>query len=329
MKQTLWRRLLLVLICAALLLLLGCGDETGTNVPNAPGASVPNAPGGSDPNAASNTGESVIADQAEADAAFDALLKEALAAGEPKQVWAEDFCTEQRREAATWRCEDLDCLELYEALLERLLPDAVAKKKTSSPDGDSVRYDLRMGSQKLACTCTQSMINITSLTSEQVRELLPKAEEWLEEKYGLELQKWTGRTEAPSVYTACVDGLPVVPKQMANVFNPWYCGLWGDRDSIEIQCPFTLGEQAGTVSLYEPFSPEELRMTLEFSFEPSKQVVEAYRSCELCYLPDGEKEMLIPVWWVRGTSCNLETGAKTPFELWFDAETGQVYDRME
>ena len=329
MKKTILALALLALLCVTLVLFLGRGDETGTTVSNAPGASVPNAPDGSDPNAASNTGESVIADQAEADAAFDALLKEALAAGEPKQVWAADFCTERRNEAAVWRCEPLDCRELYEELLERLLPDAVVKKKTSSPDGDSVRYDLRMGSQKLACTCTQSMINITSLTSEQVRELLPKAEEWLEEKYGLELREWTGYTSAAAVYTACVDGLSIAPKQMANVFNPWYCGLWGDRDSIEIQCPFTLGEQAGTVSLYEQFSPEELRMTLEFSFEPSRQVVEGYRSCELCYLPDGEKEMLIPVWWVRGTSCNLETGAKTPFELWFDAETGHIYDHMD
>lgn len=321
MKQTLWRRLLLVLICAALLLLLGCGDETETTVPN--------APGGSDPNAASNTGESVFADPAEADAAFDALLKETIDAGEPKQVWAADFCTEQRKEAATWRCELLDCRELYEELLERLLPDAVVKKKTSPPDSDEVRYDLRIGSQKLVCNCGQSFLDITSLTSEQVRELMPRAAEWLGEKCGLELREWTGRTEGLSVYTGFVDGLPIAPYGRMNSFGSGRCGLWSEPGTIYLWYPFTLGKQAGTVSLYEQFSPEELRMTLEFSFDPSKQVVEAYRSCELCYLLDGQQELLVPVWWVRGTSCNLETGKKTPIELWVNAETGQVYDRME
>ena len=321
MKHTIWTLVLLALLCVTLLLLPGCGD--------APGSSDPDAPGGSAPNGAASTGDGVFADPTEADAAFQALLQEALAAGEPKQLWAADFCTEQRREAATWRCELLDCRELREELLERLLPAAVVRKQSSEPGSDTVRYELRMGSQKLACNCDQTHITIRNLTSEQVRELLPQAEEWLEEKCGLELREWAGHTDALSVYTFCVDGLPIVPKQMANSYNPWYCGLWGDRDSIAIQFPFTLGEQAGTVSLYEHFSPEELRMTLEFGFDPSKQIVEAYRSCELCYLPDGQRELLVPVWWVRGTSCNLETGAKTPFELWLDAETGQLYDRMD
>ena len=168
------------------------------------------------------------------------------------------------------------------------------------------------------------MINITALTSEQVRELLSRAKELLEKKCGLELREWT-----PFVYTACVDGLPIVPKQMANVFDPWYCRLWGERGSIKIEHPFTLGEQAGTVSLNDLFSPEELRTTLEFGFDPSKQVVEVYRSCELCYLPDGQRQSLVPVWRVRGNSYNLQTGANKSFERWFDAETGQEYDRME
>ena len=317
--------LALALLCVTLVLLLGRGDETGSTVSNAPGASVPNAPGGSDPGAASNTGESVFADPAEADAAFDALLKEALATGEPKQVWAEDFCTEQRREAATWRCELLDCRELCEELRERLLPDAVVKKKTSSPGGD-VRYDLKMGRQKLICVCTPYGFDINNLTSEQVRELQPKAAEWLEEKCGLELREWTGYVPALSVYTACADGLPIAPDTRVNGYYGVRCGLWIDRDSIEICYPFPLSEQAGTISLYDLFSPEELRMTLEFSFEPSRQVVEAYRSCELCYMPDGDKKMLLPVWWVRGSSCDLETGEKHKIELFFDAETGQSYD---
>ena len=330
MKHNLWTRLLLALICAALLLLLGCGHETGSSVPlppgtsgsNVPDTSASNAPDASEPDAASNTEESVYDNQAESDAAFNALLQSAIAAGEPKQVWAEDFCTEQRKEAAIWRCELLDCQELCAELLERLFTGAEVTKKSSTDDG--IRYELRFGIQKLVCTCNQSSINITSLTSDQVRELLPRAKEWLEEKCGLELSEWT-----PYVYTACVDGLPVVPKQMANVFNPWYCRLWGERERIEIDFPFTLGEQADTVSLYESFSPEELRMSLEFGFDPSMQVVEVYRSCELCYLPDGQRELLIPVWRVRGNSCDLQTGAKKSFELWFDAETGQVYDRME
>ncbi len=328
MKKTILALALLALLCVTLVLFLGRGDETGSTVSNAPGASVPNAPGGSDPNAASNTGETLFADQAEADAAFDALLKEALAAGEPKQVWAEDFCTEQRKEAAVWRCEFLDCRELYEELLERLLPDAVIKKTSASGESET-RYDLRMGSQKLVCHCRRSYIRIGSLTSEQVRELMPQAAEWFEEKCSLELREWTGRTEALAVYTGFVDGLPIAPNGRMNSFGTEHCGLWSEPGTIYLWYPFTLGKQAGTVSLNEQFSPEELRMTLEFSFDPSKQIVEGYRSCELCYLLDGQQELLVPVWWIRGTSCNLETGKKTPIELWVDAETGQVYDRME
>ena len=187
---------------------------------------------------------------------------------------------------------------------------------------------MKMGSQKLACNCKRSMINITSLTSEQVRELLPQAKEWFEEKCGLELREWTGYVPALSLYTACADGLPIAPKARVNGDHTLTCGLWIDRDSIAIWYPFTLGEQTGTISLYEQFSPEELRLTLEFDFDPTKQVVKAYRSCELCYLFIQEKEVLIPVWWVRGTSCDLDTGVKHKIELFFDAETGERYDRI-
>lgn len=327
MKQKLWTRLLLALICAALLLLLGCGDETGSTASNVPDAPASNASDAFDPDAPVVTGESASVDQAEAEAVYLALLQSAIATGEPKQVWAEDFCTEQRKEAEVWRCELLDCEELGEELLELLLPGAEVKEMIQREDG--IRYELRLGVQVLACTCEPYSINITLLTQEQARELLPRAKEWLEEKCGLEFREWTGPTGDATVYTARIDDLPVVPKQKENLLFPWYCRLWGDRGSIKIEFPFTLGEQAGTVSLNDMFSPEELRTTLEFGFDPSRQVVEVYRSCELCYLPDGQRQSLVPVWRVRGNSCDLQTGAKKSFERWFDAETGQEYDRME
>lgn len=314
MKQM--RLKLLALLCAALLLLPGCGN--GVDPSNH------DIPGSSDPNWAASPVESSFVDQEEADAAFDALLQEALAAGEPKQIWAEDFCTEEREEAAVWHCELLNCTELCEEMQKRLLSEAVVKKQSVLPDGER-KYELRMGREKPVCTCSQDYLNITSLSSEQAKELLPRAKEWFTEKCGLELREWTGRAGALAVYTACADGLPIAPMARDGGFI-WNCGLWGESGAIAAYYPFTLGEQAGAVSLRETFSPEELQMTLEFQFDLSQSRVEAYRSCELCYLLVAEKELLVPVWWVRGTSCSLETGAKAPIELWFDAETGQRYE---
>lgn len=321
MTQKLRTRLLLALTCAALLLLLGCGDDTGGSAADAADASAPNA--------AENSGESAFAEQADADAAFEALLKEALAAGEPKQLWADDFCTEGREAAVVWHVERLNCEELGEELLTRLIPNAVVKKK-SQPNSDTTTYELRMDGTKLTCMYDPDNVFLQGLTTEQLNELLPQAEEWFAGKCGMELRKWTGRTNALAAYTGCIDGLQIVPRVWMNAPGmheyAMDCGLWSEPKRIAIYYPFTLGAQAGTVSLNESFSLEELRMTIEFGFDPSKRVVEAYRSCELCYMLDGQKEMLVPVWWVRGTSCNLETGGKKPIELWFDAETGQQYD---
>lgn len=308
MKRTLFKRLLLALCCLTLLCLLGCGGGAGSSVAGT------GAPGG--------TGAPV--DRAEADAAFEAQLQAALAEKEPKQLWAEDFCTEQRKEAAIWRCTMLNCAELYPELLERLFPEAVEQKKTVYPsEPNHVTYQLKADGRKFNCSCGASYLDVTGLPSERVEELLPQVVDWLAEKTGLEQRKWPGHISASSAHTGCVDGLPIAAPADTNQGG---CGIWRQAGGFEILFPFTLGEREEMISLYELFSPEELRLTLEFDFHSSEPVVEAYRSCELCYLFKERKEQLVPVWRVTGTSCNYETGRKTPIELFFDAETGQLYD---
>ena len=341
MKQTLWRRLLLVLICAALLLLLGCGDETGSTVSNAPGASVPNAPGGSDPNAASNTGESVFADQAEAEAALEAELQAALAAKEAKQLWSQNCFAETRDEASVWRCALLDYTELYPELLEALLPNATVKNRTEgeadpeSPDGvrGAITLVLSSAGKKLTCSIENAFLSISGLDLEGASELMPKAAEWLAEKTGLEQGMLTGscsmRVDASEISVGWVDGLPILPKAVGTLGDV-QCGLWrarsGSGNSLQFGMPFSVEESAGTVRLRDSFSPEELRMTMEFSFDPRGSVIEVYRSCSLCYLFRQRDSLLIPVWLVKGTRYDLETGGRASFELVVDAETGEIFD---
>ena len=94
---------------------------------------------------------------------------------------------------------------------------------------------------------------------------------------------------------------------------------------LDIWMPIIVGEAVRTVRLDDLFSPEEIRMTAEFIFNPAAPVIEVYRSCELSYLIDEQKGLLIPVWWVKGTKYNYETGKEAAFEMVFDAESGELY----
>ena len=66
-----------------------------------------------------------------ADPALEAEIQAALAAKEPKQIWAENFITETRKEASIRRYTALDCRELYPELQELLFPDVSKTQKKS------------------------------------------------------------------------------------------------------------------------------------------------------------------------------------------------------
>lgn len=253
----------------------------------------------------------------------DDALQAALAAREPKLLWAEDFLPERSREdAAVWSCKPLNCMELSAELFERLFPDAVVKEKSRTVS--ETTYELKLDGESFSCNFSESHIRLMNLSSERSEALLPQVTDWLAEKTGLEQRKWPGRVPpAIDVYTGCVDGLPISATADSSVRS---FGVSREPNSISIHAPFTLGEQEKTISLYELFSPEELRRTIESRFDPLEPVVEAYRSCKLCYLYVAKQERLVPVWWVAGTSCNYETGRRKQIELFFDAETGQIYD---
>ena len=266
-----------------------------------------------------------------ADDAFEAEIQAALEAKQPKQIWAEDFFPETREEVLILRFTVLDCTALYPELIELLFPDATVTKKSGSPDG-VFQVQLKQGRTSIRCTCDTSSIIISGLPSKQMKELFPKAADWVAEKTGSELHEWTGydryRLPAYLVYTESAGGLAIGAmknSQLTGRLHPGH-GIALDNATLTISLPISVGEAVGTVGLFDQFSPEELQMTLEFNFDPNEPVIEVYRSCELCYLIHEEKGLLIPVFWVKGTRYDYERGTETAFEMVFDAETGSVYE---
>ena len=136
-----------------------------------------------------------------ADAALEAEIQAALEAKQPKQLWAEDFFTETRRELPVLGYSAApDLTACYPELLELLFPDAAISKKKVSPDG--IRVELKQGRTEIICTCYESLKHISGVTSKQAAELFPKAEAWYAEKTGLELREWTGKYHLGSAYRA-------------------------------------------------------------------------------------------------------------------------------
>lgn len=264
------------------------------------------------------------------DSALDAKLQDALATKEPKQLWAEDLFPENKEEVSVWHFSRLDCTALCQELLEQLFPDANNYREQHSADCKIVT--LKIHRAEIMCTADTSDIRIRGLTSNQIKELLPVATKWFTDRTGLELREWQGHNmsliPASRVYTDSVDGHPIGVLKTLPVSNKLdgTHGLQVASQGINICSPILVGEQAGTVRLWEQYSPEELRMTAEFSFDTEKPVVEAYRSCELCYLIHEQKGLLIPVWWIKGTQYNYETGKETAIEMVVDAETGSFFD---
>lgn len=266
------------------------------------------------------------------DAALEAEIQAALEAKQPKQLWAADFFLETRQELPVLQYSAApDLTACYPELLELLLPDAAISKKKVSPDG-TVQVRLKQGRTEIICNVYTGMISINGVTSGQAAELFPKAEAWFAEKTGLELREWEGSFRLGSAYRAAVgtvDGVPIGPLSCdsfgTNRLDQGH-GVWLNNTGVELLGPILVGEELRTVKLFDSFSPEELRMTTEFNFNPDEPVIEVYRSCELCYLIHEQKGQLLPVWWVRGTRYDYESGTETPFEMVFDAETGGMYD---
>ena len=266
-----------------------------------------------------------------ADDAFEAEIQAALEAKQPKQIWAADFFPEIREEVPILRFTASDCTALYPELIELLFPDATVTKKSGSPDG-VFQVQLKQGRTSIRCTCDTSSIIISGLPSKQMKELFPKAADWVVEKTGSELHEWTGydryRLPAYLVYTESAGGLAIGAmknSQLTGRLHPGH-GIELDNATLTISLPISVGEAVGTVRLFDQFSPEELRMNAEFMFSADAPVIEVYRSCELCYLIHEEKGLLIPVFWVKGTRYDYERGTETAFEMVFDAETGSVYE---
>ena len=308
---------LLTVICLALLLFCGC---------------VSNPESGSSGKVRDPSEESVYASRSadEVEEALNRELQAALDAKEAKQIWAADFFSETRREARLWHYTVLDCAKHYPELQTLLFPEAKVTKKQAT-DGDGSRLELKLDRAKLTCIFDTRNVRFTGLTAKQFKELFPKATDWAADLTGLELREWTGFDRniisAYCVYTGAVDGIPIGAMTFGRVsgkLEPGH-GLWLSSTGMELRLPISVGEEAGTVKLFDRFSPEELRMTAEFNFDPSSPVVEVYRSCELCYLIHEQKELLVPAWWVKGTRYDYETGKKTAFEMVFDAETGSIY----
>ena len=298
----------------------------------APWSSGGQKPGSAIPPATAINGATQEPHTAEtADPALEAEIQAALAAKEPKQIWAENFITETRKEATIWRFTSLDCTALYSELQELLFPDVSKAKKISNPDG-SFQMQLKQGRTTIICNCDSVSINILGITSKEAKELFSKAVDWYAEKTGLKLQEWTGydmaRIRNYRVFSGSVDGISIGEMTYNRIGNNRLDtghGVMLNNFGLDIWMPIIVGEAVRTVRLDDLFSPEEIRMTAEFIFNPAAPVIEVYRSCELSYLIDEQKGLLIPVWWVKGTKYNYETGKEAAFEMVFDAESGGLY----
>ena len=259
-------------------------------------------------------------------------IEAAMAAKEAKLIWAEGCFSEPRQEVKTWRYTTIDCNELYEELLKELFPNATVEKREDYLD--STHFELKSGEAKFICVVesTGYATYFHQLPAGLGEEIFPKEADWLARKTGVEQSIWTFydrmRFNGEAVYTGCVDGIQIGALSISPVNNKLqgYYGLRSDRGSVILYSPIIVGEAAGTVKLSNGFSQEELRTTLEFNFNPDEPVITVYHSCELCYLLDSVKGLLVPVWWVKGVHYNYETGDATGFEIVYDVETGSRYD---
>ena len=342
--QTKRRIVFWLLAAACLLLLTGCGndiesiaahtDETpvGTTVPQTDMETQRiTAPGPDDDlNGPVYTEPPYILED---DDPLAPEIKAALAAEEAKLIWAEDCFEETRKEAKIWHYTFVDCNGFFEEMLEELFPNALVENREESLGATVI--ELKSGQDTLRCVSEVNgrFINLYRLPGNLSETVLTKAIEWLSQKTGVEHREWTDfdttRTDAIACFTGQVDGMQIGASSILQI-NGKLQGTYGvylaSSGSVQIFSPISVGEEAGTVRLDGDFSREELRLTLEAYFNPSEPIVKVYRSCRLCYLIHEGKELLIPVWWIKGVNFDLETGKGTPFEYVFDAETGRRYD---
>lgn len=259
-------------------------------------------------------------------------IQAALDAKEPKLIWAEDCFVETRQEAKRWHYTYVDCNGFFEDLVKYLFQGAT--EKTREKTVEVTWIELQLGQNTIRCISDVSgrSINLFWLPTGVGEERLPKAVEYLAGKTGVELREWTDfdtmRIDAVRCYTGNVDGIQIGAscyQQITSKLSGYYGVELSPSGNIEFCSPISIGEEAGIVRLNDSFSQEELRSTLEFDFDPSLPEITVYRSCRLCYLIHEGKELLVPVWWVKGVRFNLETGEGRPFEIVFDAETGEKY----
>ena len=336
--------LMILLGAACLLLLASCGSDehsANTDISNGPiGTNIHDTNVEAQKNTASDhdgfedgqiyTEPPYILEE---DDPLAAEIQAALAEKKPTLIWAEDCFVEERKEAKIWHYTLVDCNGFFEEMLEELFPNAPVENREESPGATVI--ELKSGQNTLRCVSEVSgrFINLYRLPGDLGETVLPKAVGWLSQKTGVEMWEWTdfdtARTDAIAYYTGQVDGLQIGAASILPI-NGKLQGTYGvylaPSGSVEFFSPISVGEEAGTVRLDGDFSQEELRLTLEAYFNPSEPLVKVYRSSRLCYLIHEEKELLIPVWWVKGVNFDLETGKGTPFEYVFDAETGSRYD---
>jgi hypothetical protein len=268
----------------------------------------------------------------EDDDPLSAEIQAALAEKKAKLIWAEDCFSETRHEAKIWRYSLIDCNELYEELIEELFPDATVEKREETLDG--LRLALKSGQTSFGCMVDINgyYINFFQLPSGLGETLLPKTADWLSKRTGVEQREWTDFdptiTNGIKKYTACVDGVQVGALFHNHILVDLIDCHGVDVSNLGSLClslPISVGAEAGTVRLSDVFTQEELRDTLESRFNPNESTIVVYRSCEICYLIDEAKSLLVPVWWVKGVNFSTETGEGKPFEIIYDVETGSRY----
>lgn len=340
--QTKRRIVFWLLAATCLLLLTGCGRNKPTvavDTSNGPtGTSIPDSTVGTQritaPDPDDDLDGPVYTEPPyilEDDDPLAPKIQEALAAKEAKLIWAEDCFSETRQEVKYRRFTFIDCNELYEELLKELFPDATLEKREESLDG--LRLEMRSGEISFVCMVDINgvYVSLDWLPSGLSETLLPKAAGWLAKKAGVEQREWAGfdptLTIALKQYTACVDGIQVGALYHNHVLTDIIdChGVKSTLDSLGLFLPISVGEEAGTVKIRDSFTQEELRKTLEFSVDPNGSAIVVYRSCELCYMIDEARSLLVPVWWVKGVNFSTDTGEGKPFEIIYDVETGSRY----